>query len=234
MPKLDITGFKDKDSAKPEYRELYERLPFIEAYAAHTDMRIEKDGPELAIGAKKDGMQDWDIHGRMQLDFLISQGLTPESTLLDIGCGTGRLACKAVPYLNHSKYAGIDISAAAIQECRTRVPNKGKMPTFMWSADGGLSEFYGSDFDLVFAHSVFTHLPHEIINRILGDLTRIDFGKFFFTYKESEKPSQRSGLKQFQYSVEYFKEMASTRAMSVDRIPFDWPAGQKTIRVTRV
>ena len=107
--KLDITGFSDKDSKRPEYRKLYEQNDYITAYSAHTDKRIETDGPELAIGAKRDGLQDWEIHSQRQLDFLTSRGLRPYHPLLDFGCGTGRLASRAVPSLEEGNNPWIDI-----------------------------------------------------------------------------------------------------------------------------
>lgn len=56
----------------------------------------------------------WDEVGRLQLDFLRRQGLEPHHTLLDIGCGSGRFAVKAVPYLEPNHYFGIDLSPSLL------------------------------------------------------------------------------------------------------------------------
>ena len=42
----------------------------------------------------------WESIGRLQFDFLINQGMKPESILLDIACGCLRLGVHAIPYLN--------------------------------------------------------------------------------------------------------------------------------------
>jgi hypothetical protein len=47
--------------------------------------------PDDAIGG------DFDLGGRIQLGVLLRQGLRPTDTLLDLGCGSGRLALKAIP-----------------------------------------------------------------------------------------------------------------------------------------
>ncbi len=234
--KLDTAGFTDKDSKKPEYRQLYEDLPFIEAYAKHTDMRIAKDGPELAIGAKRDGQQDWDKHGKLQLDFLIARGLMPDSSLLDFGCGTGRLAQQAIPYLINNGYTGIDISEKAIDHCRhTLIPTtfNGHYPMFL-KGDGTLKAVIEKGFtfvDFIFSHSVITHLPPEAVRQLFDDLSEWQFGQFFFTYKQGD--NKRTGLKQFCYRPDWFVKAAAIYGLKAETDPMEWPAGQKTMRVTR-
>ena len=53
----------------------------------------------------------WDETGRIQLKILEEHGLQPHHHLLDIGCGSLRLGCKAVPYLDPGHYWGTDLSA---------------------------------------------------------------------------------------------------------------------------
>lgn len=225
----ELSKLSDKDSKKPEYRELYETLPFIEAYAKHTDMRIAKDGPELAIGAKRDGKQDWDIHGKQQLEFLISKGLKPTSSLLDFGCGTGRLACQAVPYLNAHCYIGADISESAIDACRSKDWGQ-KMPIFS-HCDGGWPVWRGTC-DLIWSHSVITHLPPEVVRALFSSLESMIFGQFFFTYKQGED-NARTGLKQFAFSSKWLIKTAAQHGLKAESDPMVWPAGQRTMRVTR-
>lgn len=226
-----LATLRDKDSKNPEYLQLYQDHDFITAYSLHTDKRIEKDGPELAIGAKKDGAQDWDIHGPQQLSFLKYQGLQPDGKLVDFGCGTGRLAVQAIPYLTKGEYVGLDISRHAIccaNEITQGLPGKF---AFIWHENGIPGpEVDGAD--MIWAHSVFTHLPPPIIDNILKALSKYDWGEFCFTCKLADQ-NQRSGLKQFQLSYAWLKVVAAGYGMKCEQLPWDWPAGQKTMRITR-
>lgn len=228
---INVQGWTDKDSRRPEYRQLYEENDFITAYGKHTDLRIAKDGPELAIGAKKDGLQDWGVHGRLQFEFLKERGLKPEHVLLDFGCGTGRLAVKAAPYLNKGNYLGMDISQSAIEECGKRDYGD-RTPLFMYSPTGRFPVEKKWKFHFIFAHSVLTHLPPEIVEQLFFDLSQMEFGIFLFTYKPAQE-NRRSGLKQFQYLPSWLISTASKYGLLATPDPMEWPAGQKTMWVAK-
>lgn len=234
MPKLDMTGWNDKDSSKPECRKLYEELGYIEAYGRHTDIRcLRENGPKGAIGRA----DEWDSHGALQLEFLQEKGLRPTSRFLDFGCGAGRLARQVVPYLSEGEYIGMDISDGVLRHAAVTANEEGWIcygPTFL-KGDGTLSLVQDEAFDLIWAHSVFTHLPPEYIERILAQLAGMDFGAFFFTYKRLEpgaKGTNRSGLKQFQYTEAWMLEAIARAGLRGEAIDVRWPAGQWTMGVT--
>ena len=52
----------------------------------------------------------WEETGRAQMAVLLDHGLQPAHHLLDIGAGSLRLGCKAVPYLNPGHYWATDLS----------------------------------------------------------------------------------------------------------------------------
>ena len=66
--------------------------------------------PDASIG---DG--DFEHIGRIELAILTDAGLTPSSSLFDFGCGTGRLAVHAVPFLAEGNYLGTDISPTMLR-----------------------------------------------------------------------------------------------------------------------
>jgi SAM-dependent methyltransferase len=223
---IDKTHFKDKASKNPDELRLYEDADYITAYSRHTDLRIERDGYQLAIGATARKGQGWDEHGQLQLDFLISHGLTPDKTLLDFGCGTGRLACKAIPYLEKGHYIGIDISNKAIENCRQITTDLNKLQLF--TVGNGSLPLYQVDF--IWAHSVINHSPPEIVEQLFSQLRDTGFSKFLFTYREGEE--RRLGLKQFAHPYFYFNELAVKHGFKCSPIDFTWPASQRTILIT--
>lgn len=223
----------DKDSKIEKFRRLYECDDFLTAYSKHTDLRVEAD-PHQAIGG------EWETHGILQRDFLIEQGLKPEHRLLDLGCGTGRLARVIVPYLNEGHYTGVDISPKALAYAAQLAADEGwlnRAPEFILidTADGTLNALRGhAPFDMIWSHSVLTHLPADSINSLVGslDVVMAHRARYFFTYKLGKK-SERTGLKQFRYSPEFLASLAASNGFSFQAHPKMWPASQRTGLITR-
>jgi SAM-dependent methyltransferase len=120
--------------------------------------------PDSSIG---DG--DFDLIGQRELAILTDAGLTPTSTLLDFGCGTGRLAVHAVPFLSGGRYIGTDIAPTMlVHAASTLEAHLGTMPdnaTFEVQLDETFPA--GTVPDMICAFSVFTHMEHEDIFRYL-------------------------------------------------------------------
>jgi len=217
-----VAGFRDKDSKKPHFRELYEKHDFLTAYSKHTDMRVE-DNPTGAIGR----VDEWETHGIMQWYFMMDMGMSHEHRFLDVGCGVGRAARIFAPYLDVGNYTGIDISPKALRYAMNLSESEGwidRRPTFLINSDADL----GQEFDFAWAHSVFTHLPDWQIEKMIHNLAKIVHRKFAFTYKFAEVP-RRSGLKQFQFNVPFFESIARSAGFRLEDHPKRWPAGQRTI-----
>lgn len=120
--------------------------------------------PDESIG---DG--DFDIIGRIELAVLTDAGLTPASSLVDFGCGTGRLAVHAVPFLDRGAYHGTDIAPTMLRHAASLLTKRlGGVPTharFTVQADERFPVV--SPPDMFSAFSVFTHMEHEDICRYL-------------------------------------------------------------------
>jgi cyclopropane fatty-acyl-phospholipid synthase-like methyltransferase len=117
----------------------------------------------------------WEELGTLQLDFLRKNGLTPQSSLLDVGCGSLRLGVRAVDYLEPGNYWGTDISDSLIQAGYDNeiVPAglQSKLPRQNLVADAAFT-FAGitHDVDFIIAQSVFTHLPMNHLRLCLANL----------------------------------------------------------------
>ena len=152
-----------------DYAALYEE----HAAAASTDEEVVGSG-------------DFDRLGRIELAILVEAGLRASDTLVDFGCGTGRLALHAVPFLRDGRYLGIDISETILRRAEQNVaaahPDPGCGITWLHNTRRTFPLSDGSA-DVICAFSVFTHMEHEDAYRYLVDALRVVRlgGRFVFS-----------------------------------------------------
>lgn len=157
--------------------------PVTETIAAKTDAEQEFRWWEYAVG----GM--WEQMGALQFDFLVQQGLRPEHSLLDVGCGSLRAGVKFLPYLKSGHYYGIDINHEILDAARMVVERERLQhtaPTLVQMDDFDFASL-GRSFDFALAQSVFTHVPLNSIIRCLMNIDRVlvPGGRFFATFFEN-------------------------------------------------
>ena len=115
------------------------------------------------------------------------EGLKPDSTLVDFGCGTGRLAVHVIPWLqNGGRYIGIDISETMLAHAKELVGKKSTMACSWVEFPHQTTPVFplpDKSIDLICAFSVFTHMEHENTFLYLRDGRRIikDHGKFIYS-----------------------------------------------------
>lgn len=88
--------------------------------------------------------------------------LLPVPSLLDVGCGTGRLMPLA------ASYVGVDISASAVTYCLTH-----GVPALLIDGPDALARFAADEFAWVWACSVFTHIGREEQQQYLAHFVRV-------------------------------------------------------------
>lgn len=121
--------------------------------ASHLESGDAEKGIREAIGGNFDTM------GLIARDLLIAHGLRPDGTVVDVGCGSGRLALPLSEYLGpDGHYVGTDVVPALVDyarklvnrpDWRFRVVKQLRIPAPKDSAD------------IVCFFSVMTHLRHE-------------------------------------------------------------------------
>jgi len=144
----------------------------------------------------------WDELGELQLNFLTQHGLKPNSTLLDLGCGSLRLGVRAVGYLEPDHYWGTDINEPLLQAGYEKeiVPAglAHKLPRQQLIANGDFDcSRLPKHFDFIIAQSLFTHLPPvEFLRRCLANLSQRLTGPsaFFATFFIAPTDKARSPL----------------------------------------
>ncbi len=99
------------------------------------------------------------------IDFLRDDA-TPESTLLDVGCASGRLLKALVENTPISDVSGMDISPAYLEKCSVAVPG---CHTFLGSVvDESARSAVGREFDYVVVGAVLHHLVGRTRQESLG------------------------------------------------------------------
>lgn len=114
----------------------------------------------------------WDETGRIQMAALRNEGLLPHHRLLDIGAGSLRLGCKAVPYLDPGQYWGTDLSGALMQRgYNLELAHKDRLPVAQLIEDPDFN-FPGvpTNIDYAICFAVFTHLPADHLAAALTSL----------------------------------------------------------------
>jgi hypothetical protein len=127
----------------------------------------------------------WEETGRLQLALLKDEGLVPHHRLLDIGAGSLRLGCKAVPYLDPGHYWATDASLALMQRgYETELADPSRLPVSHLVRDADFA-FPGipDKIDFAIAWGVFTHLSGDMLGHALASLSDRfpHLQKFLFT-----------------------------------------------------
>ena len=172
----------------------------------------------------------WESIGRLQFDFLINQGMKPESILLDIACGCLRLGVHAIPYLNKGCYLGIDKSEALIvagleYELHDAIRRE-KEPHFVISSTFDFDRFKLEP-DFTIAQSLFTHLTSDRIERCFYRISKllkqkgVFFAPFFEAAVPQENPSESHDHKNFKYTRDEMLNFGKTNGLNAQYIG-DW------------
>lgn len=202
--------------------------PYGSYYARRMDYIVRRN-PNWGLNLNK----------RFQLDYLISHGLTPESTLLDFGCGALAAGIQFIEYLDARKYIGIDVSHEAVMEGRRRLAAKSlidtKQPEVSVIEPGTLDVLGDRTFDFIWAQSVFTHMPPDDVRVLLLGIGRhMHVGsRFFASFAHTDNDPHQRRFKDWYYNADFFQCAAEVSNLQA-KIMTDWrhpndPAGRDTL-----
>ena len=109
------------------------------------------EAARIAVGG------EFDAVGRLLRETVIHHGLKKHDYLIDVGCGSGRLAKPLSEYLE-GKYLGIDVVPGLVEYAQKLV----RRPDWRFEVAQGLTiPEADAQADMVTFFSVFTHLLHE-------------------------------------------------------------------------
>ncbi len=170
-------------SVRWRLRKLYFKLPDLIESALGESNELIPPKSMIFVGTVdfKEGAQEG-------IDRLIRMNvITPESRVLDIGCGIGRLAIPLTTYLKGGSYDGLDIVPSGIEWCNGHIARQ--YPNFHFTLADICNEDYNPNgqllaseytfpypddaFDLVLLISVFTHMLPEDTHRYIAEISRV-------------------------------------------------------------
>ena len=159
--------------------------------------------------------------------------LKPNQRVLDVGCGTGRMAVPLMNYLDQKgSYEGFDIDSACIDWCKKNISPK--CPTFNFQRADIYNKLYNpggkykareykfpyidESFDFVFLTSVFTHLLPEDMENYLAEIARVlkRDGACLITFFLANEESL-SLIQSGQSSLNFLKQSEKYLVVNVDR-----------------
>ncbi len=130
----------------PDFKKSYRKA--VDRLKAQHD---ENKAMSLAVGG------EFEAVGKLERALLIQYGLRPDHTVVDVGCGSGRLALQLKDYLK-GRYVGIDV----VEDLFKYAERICERPDWKFCEAPGLTipePDHSADFICFF--SVFTHLLHE-------------------------------------------------------------------------
>jgi len=182
----------------------------------------------------------WLKIGQMQFDYLVSHGLAPGMRMLEIGCGNLRAGRLFIDYLEPGGYYGIDISPDILLAAQRTLADIGlpeKLPHLTLVQDLKLAFLPAGHFDVVHAHSVFSHSPVEVIGECLAHIGRVmqPDGFFDFTFDRTDGAEHQVLREDFYYRTETLVALADRYGLNAQFMT-DWeklPHQQSKLRITR-
>lgn len=169
----------------PPSRREFNKFDFRSTYVSYVRVLEEAHGHDEAMKLAVGG--DFEAIGVIELGALKHFGLRPDDYLIDVGCGSGRLARPLAGYLT-GRYLGIDVVPALINHARQLV----NRPDWRFEVAPGLSIPEDADAaDMVCFFSVFTHLLHEQSFVYLRDARRVlkPGGRIVFSFLDFTMPN---------------------------------------------
>jgi hypothetical protein len=135
--------------------------------------RADKLGATMWLGGLT---ADFERDGRMQLSMLLRVGLSPGSTVVEVGCGALRAGYWLIHFLDTERYHGIEPNREMVDSARAALLEPGleelKRPRFAYNDDFDLGVFRVAP-DFVLARSIWSHASKGQIAAMLDSFAAV-------------------------------------------------------------
>ena len=189
---------------------------------------VEAD-PDLAIGSAN--RDRWFALGQLQFDYLLEHGLEPHHRVLDIGCGNLRAGWRIISHLEPGNYYGIDASPdvlIAAQRTLVEFTLQERMPYLLPVADLTFAALPAGRFDVVHAHSVFSHTPLSTLDECLANVERVlaPGGRFDLTFNATAGREHHVVREDFYFRPQTLIDLADRHGLDAE-VMDDWTPRHK-------
>lgn len=213
---------------------------FVDNYELYFGLRDELTPPNRMIFV---GGGDFKAIGEKWLQYFIKKGdLKTTDSILDVGCGIGRIAVPLTRYLSkEGSYEGIDIVLQGIKWCAKKITpkypnfhfqiadvyNKKYNPNGKHKSSDYKFPFDGKTFDFVFLTSVFTHMLPLDMENYFSEISRVlkKDGKciitFFLLNQESLSQMDNEEFKTLTFNNDYGKYRVENKDLPENAISYD-------------
>jgi SAM-dependent methyltransferase len=182
------------------------------------------ESPERAVGSPSHDR--WLVLGKLQFDYLLEHGLDPNHQVLEIGCGNLRAGWRIIEHLEPGNYAGLDISPDVLLAANRTIADRrlqDREPRLMLVDDLRFAHLPSARYDVIHAHSVFSHCPPAVIVECFDHAGRIlrPGGWFDFTFNATGGKEHHVLREDYYYRPETLLQAARDRGFEATFME-DW------------
>lgn len=197
-----------------------------------SDIVISKDETR-PLGGLNPYNPYYDKIGQHFLKLLVDHaGLNKSSKILDVGCGTGRLAKPISGLLDEGLYEGIDINLHYLEYCQANLAKKNIKFTHVdihhdeFNPQGKMDlmdyrfAYDDNTFDIAIAIALFNHFHTKWVFRYIAEMTRVlkPKGILFFTSLVLNNTSMQSLIDNKSQSINFEYKTPDSWHKSKDRL----------------
>lgn len=178
--------------------------------------------------------EDYDLVAASTFNLLTTLRLRQDHTVLDIGCGSLRIARLLIPYLNFRNYSGIEPNKWLVEEGIRQETGQDqiriKQPNFYFT-DSARDIPANVLYDFAVAQSVFSHCGPDLVRRWLTEISSHlkDSGTLVATFLIGDQDSQDHGWVYpgcVNYKVESMAVMARDAGLEFHLLEWKHPRQQ--------